>query len=85
MALLNGDILWHLFYLIPVFILLCIAAWKKRKKVLFAFLGERWEDPAFVTLSYAARFWRIVCLFLVLIFLFLALWKRVKFLNVQQK
>ena len=72
MALLNGDILWHLFYLIPVFILLCIAAWKKRKKVLFAFLGERWEDPAFVTLSYAARFWRIVCLFLVLIFLFLA-------------
>ncbi|MBO5760755.1 MAG: VWA domain-containing protein [Lentisphaeria bacterium] len=72
MDLLNGDILWHLFWLVPIFILLFSAAWKKRKRVLSSFLGERSSDPAFVDISYGARFWRMVCLLLVLVFLFLA-------------
>ncbi|MBR2364821.1 MAG: VWA domain-containing protein [Lentisphaeria bacterium] len=72
MALLNGDILWHLFWVVPVFIILFVMAWQKRKKLLTLYLGERSSDPAFVSLSPAARFWRMISLLLVLFFLFLA-------------
>ncbi|MBP5183458.1 MAG: VWA domain-containing protein, partial [Lentisphaeria bacterium] len=72
MALLNGEILWHLFWIVPIFVILFFAAWKRRKSLLSLYLGKRAEDPSFVTLSPSARFWRMICLLLVLLFLFLA-------------
>ena len=51
MALLNGEILWHLFWIVPIFVILFFAAWKRRKSLLSLYLGKRAEDPSFVTLS----------------------------------
>lgn len=73
MALLNADILWHLFWLTPLFFILFIFGWTKRKKLLFLYLGERAKDPSFVLLSPAARVWKYLFLFLTVLSLFLAL------------
>ncbi|MBR2904595.1 MAG: VWA domain-containing protein, partial [Lentisphaeria bacterium] len=73
MAFLDENVLWHLFWVIPLFFILTAAAWKRRRHLLEKYPGKDSLPADNILLSRKARTWRIVLLFLTIIFLFLAL------------
>ena len=73
MAFLDENVLWHLFWVIPLFFIIFGAAWKRRTRLLEKYPGKDSLPADNILLSRKARTWRIVLLFLTIIFLFLAL------------
>ena len=72
MSLLNGEILWNLLWVLPLFFLLFYTGWQRRNSLLKRFLGKRAEDPSYTSASKIRRFWRAVLLACALILLFVA-------------
>ena len=72
MELLNINILWNLFWILPLFLILAIIASKKRKKYLTMILGKRYSDPEHVNLSNNKRTFRLWVLAIIIIFLTIA-------------
>ena len=60
MTLLDGEILWHLVWILPLAGLIWYCGCRKRKALLQKFLGEQADDPARVNASPVLRFWRAV-------------------------
>ncbi len=60
MTLLDGDLLWHLIWILPLIVLIFYWGSRKRKVLLKKFLGEQADDPARVNASPVLRFWRAV-------------------------
>ena len=60
MTLLDGDLLWHLIWILPLIALIFYWGNRKRKVLLKKFLGEQADDPARVNASPVLRFWRAV-------------------------
>ena len=60
MTLLDGEILWHLVWILPLTGLILYWGSRKRKALLQKFLGEQADDPARVNASPLLRFWRAV-------------------------
>ena len=72
MSLLNGEILWNLLWVLPLFFLVFYFGWQRRSRLLKRFLGRRADDPSYTSASKTRRFWRAVLLAGVLILLFIA-------------
>ena len=60
MTLLDGELLWHLIWILPLIALIFYWGSRKRKVLLKKFLGEQADDPARVNASPVLRFWRAV-------------------------
>ncbi len=60
MTLLDGEILWHLVWILPLAGSILYWGSRKRKALLQKFLGEQADDPARVNASPVLRFWRAV-------------------------
>ena len=60
MTLLDGEILWHLVWILPLAGLILYWGSRKREALLQKFLGEQADDPARVNASPVLRFWRAV-------------------------
>ena len=60
MTLLDGELLWHLIWILPLIALIFYWGSRKRKVLLKKFLGEHADDPARVNASPVLRFWRAV-------------------------
>ena len=58
MTLLDGEILWHLFWILPLMTVLFYLGCRKRNALLRKFLGKHAEDPAYVNSSKSLRLWR---------------------------
>ena len=72
MSLLNGEILWNLLWVLPLFFLIFYVGWQRRNGLLKRFLGKRADDPSYTSASKTRRFWRAVLLAGALILLFAA-------------
>ncbi len=72
MRFLNGEILWNLFWVLPLFFLVFYFGWRRRDTLLRRFLGKRAGDPSYTSVSGHRRFWRAVILAGALVLLFVA-------------
>ena len=72
MTLLDGDLLWHLAWILPLFVLVLYLGSRKRKNLLQKFLGKQADDPSKVNASPVLRFWRAVLFAGILILLIAA-------------
>ena len=72
MRFLNGEILWNLFWVLPLFFLVFYFGWRRRDTLLRRFLGKRAGDPSYTSVSGSRRFWRAVILAGALVLLFVA-------------
>ena len=72
MTLLDGEILWHLIWILPLLVLIFYWGSRKRKSLLQKLLGNQAADPARVNSSPVLRFWRAVLFACTLILLLAA-------------
>lgn len=72
MNFLNTDVLWNLLWIIPLLVLFCIIAKRKRSSALSKFLGIRTADSEYVNCSPIKRIIKSWLLILAVIFLVIA-------------
>ena len=69
MRFLKPDVLWHLFWLMPLMIVVFVVSGRRTAAVLKSFLGKHAEDPEYVQVSGGKRLLRFVILLTAVVFL----------------